>query len=72
MKFLDDNKTAILKDTTILVFEDNGMVKLYPSTKWIAPRNSYKSGYGHCHTFYFDSKEQAIDVFNIIENNIIL
>jgi hypothetical protein len=71
MKWQDDkNKTALLKDTSIVNFKDDGVVELYPSIKWIKPRNKNKNGFGHCHVFIFKSKEIAISVFSLLEEKI--
>ena len=71
MKWQDDKQeTALLKDTSIVNFKDDGSVELYPSTEWNKPRNKNKHGFGHCHNFQFKSKEQAIKVFIELENNL--
>lgn len=71
MKWLDNKQeTALLKDTSIVNFKDDGSVELYPSTEWIKPRNKNKHGFGHCHIFKFQTKEQAIKVFTELENNL--
>lgn len=68
MKWKDENnEMAILKDTSIVNFKEDGSVELYPSTKWIKPRN--KKRFGHCHRFKFETKEQAIKVFIELENH---
>lgn len=66
----DKQETALLKDTSIVNFKDDGSVELYPSTKWVKPRNKNKHGFGHCHNFKFQTKEQAIKVFTELENNL--
>jgi hypothetical protein len=70
MIWQDDNKTALLKDTSIVVFNDDGSVELYPSTKWAKPINKNKHGFGHCHKFKFKTKEQAVSVFTELESKL--
>ena len=71
MKWLDDKReTALLKDTSIVIFGYLGDVKLYPSTEWVQPRNKNKKGFGHCHSFKFNNKEDAIKTFEKLEKNI--
>ena len=71
MLWQDDNhETALLKDTSIVNFKENGAVELYPSVQWKKPRNKNKHGFGHCHTFKFRTKEFAIKVFTEIENQL--
>lgn len=65
MKWQDDNQnTALLKDASIVNFKDDGTAELYPSDEWVKPRNK------PCHTFKFQTKEQAIKVFTELENNL--
>jgi hypothetical protein len=70
MIWQDDNKTSLLKDTSIVVFNDDGSVELYPSTKWVNPRNKNKHGFVHCHKFKFKTKEQAVSVFTELESKL--
>ena len=35
----DKQETALLKDTSIVNFKEDGTVELYPSTEWKKPRN---------------------------------
>jgi hypothetical protein len=64
MNWIDGN-TVVLKDKSIVLFDDNGKVKLYPGSKWIKPRN--KKDFSHYHEFNFSSRESAVAVFELIE-----
>lgn len=71
MKWQDNNQeTALLKDTSIVNFKEDGSVELFPSTKWKKPRNKNKNCFGYCHEFKFKNKEEAIKVFTELENNL--
>jgi len=64
MTFIDD-KTAVLKDSSIVVFNEIGGVYLYSSKEWKKPKK------GNCHSFDFITKEQAINVFRRIDENLL-
>jgi len=67
----DKDETIVLKDKSIIIFREDGSAELYPSKEWKKPRSKDKYGVVvHCHTFKFKSKEDAISVFTIIENQL--
>jgi len=66
MKMIDD-ETAILKDSSIAIFKDDGFVIYYPSREWKRPKCNKK--YGKVFTYMFSSKKQAIDIFNKIDED---
>ena len=53
-----DKKTAVLKDTSIINFFDNGSVEFFPSKEWKKENKSNK------YILFLKSKKQAKKVFN--------
>lgn len=57
-----DDKSAVLLDGSIINFEPDGTVKFYPSKLW--------KKFKHDKNMKFDSKEQAIEVWTIAEEQL--
>lgn len=62
-----DDETAILKDTSIINFMNDGNVEMHSSKEWVKNVNK-KNGFINFYKFKFNTKYQAIMVFIEIEN----
>lgn len=62
---MNPNNTLVLTDKSIVVFSEDGTVKLYPSPQWKKPKND------QYHTLEFKNEEQARAAFKFIDEFII-
>ena len=67
-----DSTTSILKDGSIVNFFDNGRTELLPNLKsgWNKPKGKTLYNLSPCHVFCFKTKQDAIDIFNLIEKEL--
>lgn len=70
MKWINTT-TGILDDGSIVNVYEDGYTELFPSKQWKRPKQQSKYGLTKCHAFQFHSKTMAIEVFNLVNANII-